>query len=93
MSVQLSSKRGGKVIIDFVIGNDAPLFEVIRDENGRAVQVDIDYRLTLLQVHHEAKSQLTDSEYLNYSEIMQPKPACQHLPSDHVETRGYLKGV
>ena len=81
------------MIIDFVIGNDTPLFEVIRDESGGAVQVDIDYRMTLLQIHHAAKAQLTDSEYRIYAEVMMPKPACEHLTIKYTATRGYLKAI
>ena len=90
---QRSFEKAKTVIIDFVIGNDVPLFEVIRDENGQAVQVDIDYRMTLLQVHHAAKANLTGDEYQIYAELMMPKPACEHLTIEYIPTRGYLKAV
>ena len=81
------------MIIDFVIGSNTPKIEVLRDEAGDAFQVNIDYRLTLLQVHHAAKSQLSDSEYRVYSEVMMPKPACKHLTIEYTATRGYLRAV
>ena len=82
------------MIIDFVVnGEKPPLFDVIRDDEGKVVQIDIDYRMTLLQVHCAAKAQLSDSEYRIYAEVMMPKPACEHLTIEYTATRGYLKAV
>ena len=75
------------MIIDFVISSNTPEFEVLRDEAGDAFQVNIDYRMTLLQVHHAAKAQLSDSEYRIYAEVMMPKPACKHLTIEYTATR------
>ncbi len=81
------------MIVDFVIGSKTPEFEVMRDGAGDAFQVNIDYRMTLLQVHHAAKAKLSDSEYQIYAEVMMPKPACEHLTIEYTATRGYLRAV
>jgi hypothetical protein len=77
--------------IDFVIGSENPGVEVLRDDFGKVLHMNIDYQLTLLQLHHSVKSQLSATEYELYEQIMTPKAKCDHLPDDHRPTQGYIK--
>ena len=81
------------MFIEFVIGDDEPSFNVIRNENGTVHTVEIDYRLTLLQLHLLSKKHLSVDELVSYCELMQPKAACTHLEPGAVQTRGYLKAI
>ena len=81
------------MFIEFVYGEDDPLFNVVRNEDGSAHTVQINYMATLLQIHLLSKKHLSCAEYVDYCELMQPKPACTHLEPGEVQTRGYLKAI
>lgn len=81
------------MFIEFTYGNEEPFFNVIRSSSGEIKRIEIDYSLTLFELHHRSHEMLSVDEYASYCELMQPKPACTHLEPGAVQTRGYLKAI
>lgn len=77
--------------IDFVIRDGNPEFTVIRNEEGIVTKIELDYQLTLLQVHCSSRKLLSPEEFAIYGLIMMPKPACTHMGADYKATHGYIK--
>lgn len=63
--------RGRAMKVDFVFLEGAPEVSVNRQTSPMLVQVD--YRLTLLEMHESVKMLLTQEEYGKYRELFSPK--------------------
>lgn len=79
--------------IDFVAGNETPDFRVIRNQQGIVTKIELDYQLTLLQIHVLSRQLLSPEEFAVYGAIMMPKPPCTHMGADYKETQGYIREV
>ena len=79
--------------IDFVVGTASPDFNVIRNEQRKVIRVELDYRLTLLQIHCLSRKLLSPEEFAVYGLIMMPKPVCTHMGEDYKPTVGYISEI
>lgn len=77
--------------IDFVIQDGEPEFRVIRNEQGAVTKIELDYQLTLLQIHCLSRRLLSPDEFAIYGALMMPKPPCIHMGADYIATQGYIK--
>ena len=59
------------MIVDFVFLESAPA--VVVDRQTSPVSIQVDYRLTLLEMHESVKMLLTQAEYGKYRELFSPK--------------------
>ena len=74
-----------------MIKDGNPEFTVIRNEQGIVTKIELDYQLTLLQIHHLSRRLLSPEEFAIYGLIMMPKPPCTHMGVDYKVTQGYIK--
>lgn len=77
--------------IDFVIQDGEPAFTVLRNKEGIVTKIELDYQLTLLQIHCLSRQLLSPDEFAVYGALMMPKPACTHMGADYEATHGYIK--
>ena len=74
-----------------MIQDGEPAFTVIRNEEGTVTKIELDYQLTLLQIHCLSRKLLSPEEFAVYGLIMMPKPPCTHMGEGYKATQGYIK--
>ena len=77
--------------IDFVVDANEPDLKVIRDALGGILKIEVDFRLTLIEIHCLSRKLLSADEWARYAELMMPKPSCIHVGADYRPTRGYVR--